>query len=183
VEAKEIFDFLPITVQLSYGRYLGKHFRVAAGYGLGVLAGSAHIEMTAKYYGADAVPDDHIKFQIWPGINPVQKAFADFEYLPWSWIGLNWRGGWRISKVGGLTLRNQEGNSRIFTTVFPEAKNGAHMYFQSFTQNPDDDKIYVGTEAEAKTKADRENTRFHLVNGDFTGWFLALKLNFYWRGL
>ncbi len=183
VEAKEIFDFLPITLQVSYNRDLGKHFRVGAGYGLGVLAGSAHIEMTAKYYGADAVPDDHIKFQIWPGINPVQKAFADMEYLPWKWVGLDWRMGWRFSKVEGLTLRNQEGSSRIFTTVFPEAKNGAHMYFQSFTQNPDDDKIYVGTEADAKAKAIIENTRFHLVNGDFTGWFLSVKLNFYWRGV
>jgi hypothetical protein len=183
IEAKEIFDFLPLTLQLGYHRNLGNHFRVGAGYGLGVMAGSAHIEMTAKYYGADPVPNDHIDFQVWPGINAVQKAYLDFEYLPWKWLGLDWRSGWRISKVGGLTLRNQSGESRIFSTVFPDAKNGAHMYFQSFNANPDDDKIYVGTEAEAKAKAARENTRFHLVNGDFTGWFVALKLNLYWRGI
>jgi len=183
IEAKEQFDFLPITLQGSYSRDLGRWFRVGAGYGVGVLAGSAHIDMTSKYYGDGAIPDDHIRFQIWPGVNLVQKGFLDGEYLPLKWLGLDLRGGWRISGVEGLTLRNQEGSSRIFSSVFPEAKNGARMYFQSFTSNPADDKIYVGTEAEAKAKADREGSRFHLVNGDFTGWFASLKLNFYWRDL
>jgi hypothetical protein len=91
--------------------------------------------------------------------------------------------GWRISGVEGLTLRDQQDSSKVFSSVFPDAKNGAHMYFQSFTGNPADDKIYVGTEEEAKAKAAETNTHFHLVNGDFTGWFLALKLNFYWRDL
>jgi hypothetical protein len=187
VEAREIFDFLPITLQLSYAREPFRWLRLGAGYGLGVLAGSAHIEMTAKYYGDGAIPDDHIRFQVWPGVNLVHKAFLDLEYLPTfaRWIGLDWRTGWRVSGVQSLTLRNQEGSSRIFSAVFPEAKDGAHMYFQSFSSNPDDDKIYVGTEADAKAKAaaSGNTTRFHLVNGDFTGWFLALKLNFYWRGL
>jgi hypothetical protein len=116
-------------------------------------------------------------------VNLVQKAFADAEYLPWKWVGVALRGGWRISKVEGLTLRNQEGSSTIFKSVFPEAKDGARMYFASYTTNPEDDKIYVGTEADARAKAERENTRFHLVNGDFTGWFASLKLNFYWRDL
>lgn len=186
VEAKEEFNFLPITLQLSYAREPWRWLRVGAGYGIGVLAGSAHIEMTSKYYGEGAIPDDHIRFQVWPGVNLVQKAFLDLEYLPSfaRWMGIDWRGGWRISGVEGLTLRNQQGSSQIFKSVFPDAGNGAHMYFQSFTANPDDDKIYVGTEAEAKAKLQAApNTRFHLVNGDFTGWFLALKLNLYWRDL
>jgi hypothetical protein len=183
VEAKEQFDFLPITLQGAYSRPVGRWFRLGAGYGVGVLAGSAHIEMTAKYYGTGHIPDDKIRFDIWPGVNLVQKGFLDAEYLPWKWLGIDLRGGWRISGVEGLTLRNQEGSSSIFKSVFPEAKDGAHMYFQSFTSNPEDDKIYVGTEADAKAKAEREGSRFHLVNGDFTGWFAALKLNFYWRDL
>ena len=183
IEAKEQFAFLPITLQAAYSRDLGRWFRLGAGYGIGVLAGSAHIEMTAKYYGTGVIDDDHIRFQIWPGVNLVQKAFTEVEYLPWKWLGIGMRGGWRISGVEGLTLRNQEGSSRIFSAVFPQAKDGARMYFQSFTSDPDDDKIYVGTEAEAKAKAAREGSRFHLVNGDFTGWFVALKLNFYWRDI
>jgi hypothetical protein len=183
IEAKEQFTFIPITLQTSYSRDLGRRFRAGAGYGIGVLAGSAHIGMTANYYGEGAIKNDTIRFQIWPGVNLVQKAFADVEYLPWKWLGIAVRGGWRISGVDGLTLRNQEGSSRIFSAVFPEAKDGARMYFQSFTSDPEDDKIYVGTEAEAKAKAAREGSRFHLVNGDFTGWFAALKLNFYWRDI
>jgi hypothetical protein len=183
IEAKEQFTFIPITLQAGYSLEPWPWLRLGAGYGVGVLAGSAHIEMTAKYYGEGAIDDDHIRFQIWPGVNLVQKTFADVEYLPWKWMGIDLRGGWRISGVEGLTLRNQEGSSRIFSSVFPEAKEGARMYFQSFTSNPADDKIYVGTEAEAKAKAAREGSRFHLVNGDFTGWFAALKLNFYWRDI
>jgi hypothetical protein len=114
----------------------------------------------------------------------VQKGFVDAEYLPWKWLGVDWRMGWRISTIGSLTLRGQQDTSRIFKSVFPDAKNGAHMYFESFTNSPDDDKIYVGTEAEAKAKAEHEpGSTFHLVNGDFTGWFVALKLNLYWRDL
>jgi hypothetical protein len=184
IEAAETFDFLPITLQLAYAKDIAKWFRVGAGYGFGVLAGSAHIEMTAKYYGANAIDDDHIDFQIWPGVNTVQKAFADMEFLPWKWLGLDARVGWRISRIKSLTLRDQNGSSRIFSSVFPEARNGAHMYFQSFTNNPDDDKIYVGTEEDARAKAGHEpGSKFHLVNGDFTGWFVALKLNLYWRDI
>ncbi len=183
IEAEEIFDFLPITLQLSYSRDVLRWLRLGAGYGAGVLAGSAHIAMTSKYYGEGAIADDHIQFQIWPGVNMVQKGFVDAEVLPWPWLGIDWRSGWRISKVEGLTLRNQEGSSQIFRTVFPDAENGAHMYFESFTANPEDDRIYVGTEEQAKAKAKTENVRFHLVNGDFTGWFVALKLNVYWRDL
>lgn len=183
IEAKEQFAFLPITLQTAYSRDLGRWFRLGAGYGIGVLAGSAHIEMTAKYYGTGVIDNDHIRFQIWPGVNLVQKAFTEVEYLPWKWLGIGMRGGWRISGVEGLTLRNQVGSSTIFSAVFPQAKDGARMYFQSFTSDPEDDKIYVGTEAEAKAKAAREGGGFHLVNGDFTGWFAALKLNFYWRDI
>lgn len=184
IEAKESFNFLPITLQSAYAYDVARWLRVGAGYGIGVLAGSATIEMTAKYYGEGAVEDDHVKFDIWPGVNLVQKAFTDIEFLPWRWIGVDWRMGWRVSEVEGLTLRNKEGDSRIFKAVFPEAKNGARMYFQSFTSRPQDDKIYVGTEDEARAKAAAEpGARFDLVNGDFTGWFAALKLNFYWRDL
>jgi hypothetical protein len=183
IEAMEEFTVLPITLQAAYARDLGRRFRLGAGYGIGVLAGSAHIEMTAKYYGTGVIDNDHIRFQVWPGVNLVQKAFTEAEYLPWKWMGIGLRGGWRVSGVESLTLRNQEGTSAIFKTVFPQAKDGAHMYFQSFTSDPEDDKIYVGTEAEARAKAAREGGRFHLVNGDFTGWFAGLKLNFYWRDL
>jgi hypothetical protein len=186
IEAEENFDFLPITLQLSWHPELTGWVHTGVGYGIGVLAGSADIEMKAKYYGDGAIPNDSVRFQIWPGVNLVQKAFVDVELVPPKarWIGLDWRAGWRISNVGGLTLRDRQDSSKIFSSVFPDAKNGAHMYFESFSSSPNDDKIYVGTEEEAKRKAEAApNTRYHLVNGDFTGWFVALKLNLYWRDL
>lgn len=181
IEATETFNFLPITLQLAYNHELRKDLRIGGGYGIGLLAGSAHIEMTADYFGDGAIPNDHVDFQIWPGVNLVHKFFSDIEYLPLPWLGIDTRAGWRISGVQGLTLRNKKGDSRIFNSVFPDAKNEAHLYIQSFTANPDADKIYVGTESEAKAKAAADGTSFHLVNGDFTGWFVSLKLNLYWR--
>lgn len=183
IEASETFDFLPITLQAAFHRNLNPFFRYGAGYGVGVLAGSAHIEMTADYFGDGTITDDHVRFEIWPGVNLVHKAFVDAEYLPIPWLGLDLRSGWRISGVQGLTLRQKEGNSRIFNAVFPDAKEGAHLYIQSFTNNSADDKLYVGTEQDAKQRAAHDGTGFHLVNGDFTGWFIAAKINLYWRGL
>ena len=184
VEAHETFNFLPITLQASYNRNVARMLRLGAGYGAGILAGSAFIDMSTEYFGQDHIPNDHIRFQVWPGVNLVQKAFVDAEYLPWRNIGLLWRAGWRFSGMQGFTLRQQEGASRIFSSVFPEARNGANLYIQSFTRNPEDDKIFVGTEADAKQRAaDLPGTGFHLVNGAFTGWFVSLKLNLYWRDL
>ena len=183
VDAREKFNILPITFQVSYGMDMGRHFRAEAGYALGVLAGSATIQLTADYFGEGVINNDKVRFDVWPGINPVHKAFVDLEYLPWRFLGIAGRFGLRISELNELTLKNQEGDSRIFSTVFPEAREGAHLYVQSFTENPEDDKIFVGTEADARAIAAHDNTRFHLVRGDFTGWMAGLKLNLYWRGL
>lgn len=183
VDAKETFNFLPITAQVSYGRDLGRHFRFEGGYGIGILAGSATIDLKADYFGEGAVPDDRTRFDVWPGVNPVQKLFADAEYLPWKFLGINTRFGYRFSELQGFELRNREGRSRIFQVVFPDAEDGARLYIQTFG-NPDlPRQIYVGTEAKARARAASDNSNFHLVQGDFTGWFASLKLNLYWRDL
>lgn len=183
VDAKETFNFLPITAQVAYGRDLGRHFRVEGGYGLGIMAGSATIELTSEYFGEGAIPDDRTRFDVWPGINPVQKLFADVEYLPWRFLGLNARFGWRHSGLQGFELRNREGSSRIFQVVFPDAEDGARLYIQRYANRSLPDEIYVGTEAKARDRARADNSTFHLVEGDFTGWFASLKLNLYWRDL
>jgi hypothetical protein len=183
VDARETFNFLPITAQVSYGLDLGRFLRAEAGYGLGVMAGSASIDLRSDYFGEGAVPDDRTRFDVWPGVNPVQKVFGDLEVTPWRFMGLTLRGGWRFSQLRGFELRNREGQSRIFQVVFPDAEDGARMYIQSHG-NPDlPSSIYVGTEAKAKARAAADGSDFHLVRGDFTGWFLSLKLNLYWRDL
>lgn len=183
VDAKETFNFLPIMAQVSYGREFGRFLRAEAGYGLGIMAGSATIQLSSDYFGAGAIPDDETRFDIWPGVNAVQKIFGDVEYTPWRFLGLAARGGWRFSRLRGFDLRNRKGESRIFQVVFPEAEDGARLYIQSHG-NPDlPSSIYVGTEAKAKAHAQADGSHFHLVQGDFTGWFLSLKLNLYWRDL
>jgi hypothetical protein len=189
VDAKEIFNFLPITAQVSYGRDLGRFLRMSAGYGVGVMAGSAFIDLNADYFGDVKVSNDpnahsdHIKLEIWPGVNAVHKVFADAEYKPWSFFGLDLRFGWRYCNMPGFNIKSQEGKSQIFSKVFPEAKEGANLYIRSFSSTSAVDQIYLGTEASARDKAAQDGSQFHLVEGDFTGWFAALKLNLYWRGI
>jgi hypothetical protein len=183
VDAKETFNFLPITLQLSYGRDVGRYFRFDAGYGLGVMAGSAYIDLKADYFGTGAVPNDRTKLEIYPGVNAVHKLYADAEVLPWRFLGIDTRFGWRFSYLPGFTIRHQDGQSLIFSKVFPEAKEGANLYIRSFSTTTAVDQIYVGPESAAQAKSAQDGSHFHLVTGDFTGWFLALKLNLYWRGI
>jgi hypothetical protein len=98
-------------------------------------------------------------------------------------LGITARYGYRLSKLAKAELRDQEGESRIFRTVFPDAKDGARLYIHTLPDPAIPKSIYVGTEADAKERASHDGSDFHLVQGDFTGWFASLKLNLYWRGL
>lgn len=132
VQARERFEFLPLTAQFSYALLQKRRFALEAGYGLGVMAGSAYVEMHTDYIGEGAIPDDRIRFQVWPGINPLHKFFVDTEAKIWGPLSLVWRMGYRISELEGFSLRKQDGESRIFKTVFPLAREGANLYIQSF---------------------------------------------------
>jgi hypothetical protein len=176
VQAREKFNFIPITFQVSRDIWRGRKGGFALGYGLGVMAGSAHVEMSTDYFGEGAIADDKVRFEIWPGVNPLQKFFVDAEYKPWRHIGFTWRSGYRISKLEGFSLRSQKGTSRVFQTVFPGARPDANLYIVSYSEDPNQDQLFVGSEAEAKQQ---QVGRFHLVNGDFTGWFVQAKLNLY----
>ncbi len=180
VQANETFNFIPVTLQVTreVWSHSWRHSQagVSVGYGLGVMAGSAHVEMATQYYGEGAIPNDKVRFEVWPGVNRLHKFFMDAEWRPWRFVGLDWRTGYRISHLDGFSLRSQSGSSRVFQTVFPGAKPGANLYIASFSNDPNQDQLYVGTEEEAKQQT---VGKFHLVNGDFTGWFVQAKLNFY----
>ncbi len=143
------------------------------------MAGSASIDLRTEYFGQGAKPDDRIRFDIWPGVNPVQKVFADAEYLPWRWLGVAARAGWRFTRLRGFELRGQEGDSEVLKTLFPNAANGARLYIES---PPGDVEpyLFIGTAEQAGRAADQTGHGFHLVEGDFTGWFASLKLNLLW---
>lgn len=176
VQAKERFNFIPLTFQVSRDIWRGRWGGFALGYGLGIMAGSAHVEMSTDYIGEGAIPDDKVRFEVWPGVNPLQKFFVDAELKPWRYAGLTFRGGYRLSELEGFSLRSQKGQSRVFSSVFPGAKPDANLYIVSYSADPEQDQLFIGTEAEAKQQ---QVGRFHLVNGDFTGWFVQLKLNLY----
>jgi hypothetical protein len=181
VEAHERFNFLPVTFQVSRSFALGSRFRAAPGYALGVLAGSAHIELATSYYGEGAAENDRIRFQVWPGVNPVHKLFADLEWLPWKRLGIEARLGWRYTRMEWVSLENSEGSSRIFSVVFPYAREGARLYIQK-TGRAEDDQIFLGTPEDARAVAQSTGTRVEEAVGDFTGWFGALKVNVYLWG-
>ncbi len=184
VQAWEVFHFLPITLQASRNFRISPSWSFSPGAALGVMAGSATIRMKSDYFGIHSLPSDEISYSIYPGINPVQKYFLDLEFRPsWWWggfLGLQARAGWRISHMPGFKLRGQKGESRVFDIVFPEAEDGAVLYIQSVTSNPDDNQIFLGTEQSARAQAEISQSSFHAVTGDFTGWFGAVKVNFYW---
>ena len=184
IEAKEQFTFIPITLQTSYSRDLGRRFRAGAGYGIGVLAGFSAYRDDGQLLRRRRHQERYHPLPDLAGREPRAKGVRR-RGVPSLEMARDRLAG-RLAHIRrGRTDLAQSGrkSSSIFRAVFPEAKDGARMYFQSFTSNPEDDKIFVGTEAEAKAKATREGSRFHLVNGDFTGWFAALKLNFYWRDI
>lgn len=180
VQAHEEFDFLPITLQVSRVFAPRPWLEIAPGYALGIMAGDAHIELETNYFGEGAIPDDRIRFSVWPGINAVQKAFADVEWRPWRPVGLALRAGYRWSALDkGISLRDQKGQSRIFNTVFPDAEDGAILYIQEGSTDADH-FLYLGSEAKARRLAETTGNDLHRVVGDFTGWFLALRLVGHW---
>jgi hypothetical protein len=180
VQAKEKFNFLPITLQVSRVFTPFSKVEISPGYGVGIMAGSAHINLKTDYFGEGAIPNDEIRFSIWPGINSVQKLFTDVEWRPWRPIGLGLRAGYRWSKLDkGFALKDQKGQSRIFSTVFPDAEEGAILYIQEGTTEADQ-YLYLGPEAKARRLATTTGDDMHLIVGDFTGWFVALRLVGHW---
>ena len=180
VEAQEEFNFLPITLQISKPVRINRHFRFSPGYGIGFLAGSAHVGLNTSYFGAGAAENDRIRFEVWPGVNPVHKLFGDFEWLFWKRMGLEGRIGWRYTHIQSLSLKNQQGSSRIFSIVFPDAKENSRLYIQE-TGKVNDDQLFIGSPAQAQELVISTGTRVKEVEGDFSGWFGAVKFNFYFR--
>ncbi len=181
--AREMFRFLPIMFHVGWDGQPKPWLRLGAGYGAGVLAGDAYIRIQSEYLGEGAAAPDDLKLIIHPGVNPVQKLYLRSEWSPWPFLGLGLKGGWRVSRLKEVGVKRREGSSRIFDTVFPDAVPGAKLYIRSYSDNPDDDEIYIGTEASARQAAADSRTSFKQVKGDFDGWFAALSLVFRWRGI
>lgn len=180
IEARESFVFLPTTLQLSWAPRWTPWLRAGGGYALGVLAGSARIELSAEYFGAGAAPDDRVTFSVEPDplVNPVHKFFATAEWTPSRWFGLELRSGWRITKLGGFTVRNLRGSSQVFDAAFDYPKDGDQLWIRWTSVDPDRRSIWIGSREEAESVSSRFGHQ--LVQGDFSGWFASLSAVVSW---
>jgi hypothetical protein len=176
INAEESFTFLPITLNLSYLYELGD-FRFKPGYGIGVMGGKSSITMNTKYYhGYDT--DDNLELEIWPGVNLLQKVWLDIEYKPWDHFGLLFKSGWRFSELQKLELSKVSGRSEILNLAFgKEISEGDQFYVESFRNLPDSENELSLTKEDDFVKNEKY---YNSVQGDFDGWFIALKLNYYW---
>lgn len=181
IQAREEFFFLPVTAQISWMPQWRPGFRAGIGYALGILGGSASLELATTYVGDGASPADKIRFDVEPDplVNPVQKWFGAVEWSPWSWFGLEARGGWRRSRAGGFTMRSPEGSSKVFDAAFQDPQDGDQMWIRWPATAPSNRALWIGSRQDAAANSSRYGHQ--LVQGVFDGWFATLALNFHWR--
>lgn len=180
IQAAEDFTFIPLTFQLSWTPQWTGWLRAGAGYGIGILAGSASLELSTVYYGQGAAAPDKIRFDVVPDpeINAVQKFFAVLEWTPSKWLGVETRGGWRISRAGGFTLKNPSGGSQVFDAAFQNPQPGDQLWIRWPVDAPDQRGIWIGSRDTAVANSSRYGHQ--LVQGNFDGWFAALTLEIHW---
>jgi hypothetical protein len=183
LRGQEVFTIIPLTLQLGFIWQPFKWSRIIPGYGIGVLAGDARVIVETDFIGANARPDDRMEVVLWPGVNLVQKFFLDMEFKPSQYFGVSWRSGWRISEMDYVEIRQKQGDSFLFGMVLSdnsEIEEGNRVYIQ---RNSNTDDILVIRDAPTereKLVASRTGSFYDQVQGDFTGWFLELKVNAYW---
>jgi len=180
IQADEAFVFLPATLQIAWMPDWKPWLRAGFGYGLGVLGGSARVSLDASYFGPDAAHPDRVSFSVRPDplVNPVHKFFASVEWTPFRHVGLEARGGYRITRLQSFVLRDKSGSSQVFDAAFDFPENGDHLWIQSPGERPETQTIWIGSETEARARSSRY--AYHPVRGDFDGWFLAVSLNAQW---
>lgn len=180
IQAREDFTFLPATLQLSWAPDWFSWLRAGFGYGLGVLGGSAEVSLRADYLGPDAAPPDEVTFSVEPDplINPVHKFFATVELHPFRHLGLEARGGYRLTRLRSVVLRDKQGGSQVFDAAFDFPEEGDHLWIRSSAEHPDTRILWIGSESEARAASSRYS--YHPVEGDFDGWYAALALTVEW---
>ena len=179
LDAREVFRFVPITLQASWMPRWTPWLRAGGGYGIGILAGSADITLSTQYFGPEASPPDRITLGVVPSplVTWVHKFWATAEFLPWDWLGVELRGGWRYTEMGGVKIDSRSGKSQVLDLIFNSPKEGDRLYVRNPSGTPEQTSLFIGSPqaARAQTRYD-----FHQVTGDFSGWFLALGLNAHW---
>lgn len=183
LEGRETFTLIPLTLQLSYLWKMASWFHLSPGYGVGIMAGKTELEVKTDFLGLGARPDEHLIFSLYPGINLLQKIWVDWELKPASWVGIDLRTGWRFSKLDHLEVKDAKGESTLFELVLGEkVEDGKQIYIRQYC-NGSQELILTSPENAVGTCRDSEGQKkdsYHLVQGDFSGWYAAMKLNLYW---
>ena len=184
IDATETFTIIPLTLQLSHSWYFRERSLVlSAGYGLGVLAGDARIQVSTDFIGDGARPDDTLEITLYPGLNLVQKALFDAEWRPVPAVGFALRGGWRWSRMRYVEIEEVKGESFLFGLILGDDSSmdeGDRAWL--LRNRHSDEKILMlrgEPTAEEKKTAELAGYRYSQVAGDFSGWFLELKGNLY----
>lgn len=184
INAQEIFTIVPLTLQLTRNWNFWKNrLHLGAGYGLGILAGDARILVQTDFIGNESRPDDNLELTLWPGVNLVQKFLTDLEYRPLPALGLGLRGGLRISRMDFVELREKQGDSFLFGLILGEDSRLQKGDRAWLLRSPDvnESLLVIRSEptAQEKAQANLAGSSYDLVEGDFSGWFIELKLNLY----
>jgi len=179
LDAKETFRFVPITLQVAWMPQWKSWLRSGVGYGFGVLAGDASLTLHTTYLGTGSAKPDNVTLGIVPTplVAWVHKAWVSAEVLPVRWLGIEMRGGWRYTVMGGVEVDSREGESRVLDLIFDSPKVGDRLYVRNPSGNPSQTTLFIGTPAEARAQ---NRYDFHQVTGDFSGWYVSLGLNFHW---
>ncbi len=176
LEARQSFAFIPITLNLGYQFKPLSQLYISPSYGIGIMGGLTETTVSTDYiFGR--TQGDTLSFEIWPGVNLLQKLALDIEYRPWPSFGMSLRGGWRISQLAKFEISNKTGNSEIFDVVMGDPiENGQRLYIQSFPNTSKDENELVSLTKDQFILSDKY---YNQIQGDFSGWFITMKLYYY----
>lgn len=187
IDAQEIFTIVPLTFQLSrrFDFWNGRLW-AGLGAGAGVLAGDARLIVKTNFVGQNARPDDRMEITLYPGINPVYKAFVESGWRPFTFVGFSLKGGYRWSGMEYVEISEKQGDSFLFGLVLGQESHlekGNRAYLIRTPNNQSNvlvlrDKPTAAEERQARLAG----SRYDLVSGDFSGWMLEAKIDF-WIGL
>lgn len=177
LKAYEEFAFLPITLNFSYKWSPWSKLNITPTYGIGVMGGSTSLTVETDYIYGRSVGDT-LSFEIWPGVNLLQKLTLDVEYRPFDYFGMSLRTGYRWNELKYLEVRHKKGNSEIFNIALGEIEEGQKFYIQSYPNSTDEDNELAILKEEQFIL---DSKYYNSIQGDFDGWFIALKLNAYFE--
>lgn len=164
VDADENYLFLPVTLMFKYPVQWRKLF-LTAGYGPGIMFGSATVAMRTKYNGSR--PDDDMTLDFTSGATVIHRLALDALYRVTPWLGVGLAGGYRFSEIPYLQVDKKTGDSFIFNVLF---NGGAEK----------GDKLYTAFDQTLDFIPESERQSFHhLIKGNMTGYYIWLKLQFY----